>query len=204
MNGKLIVFEGIDGSGKTTQAERVYEYLRSKKKLVALFREPGGTPLGEAVRKILLVKEDFRGGIGQKAEYLLFAAARSELTRLIIKPLLEQGITILLDRFGLSSVTYQGYGRGLDIDFINSVNKKVTEGIQPDLIILFDLEPSLALSRVRGSGDRIERNSIDFFQRVREGYLKEIGKKPNLHHIIDASDDIDAVFKQVIACLDAV
>lgn len=203
MNGKLIVFEGIDGSGKTTQAQLIHHYLSDKGILNSLFREPGGTPLGEAIRKILLVREDFQGGIGSTAEYLLFAAARAELSRLIIQPLLEQGITVLLDRFGLSSVVYQGYGRGLDVDFIKRVNDMVIVGIQPDTVMLFDLPVETALARVGSSQDRIEQNGAEFFNKVREGYLQEVRACGDGAVIIDATEQVEEVFVKVKAEVDS-
>ncbi len=202
MNGKLIVFEGIDGSGKTTQAQLVHQFLKDKGILNSLFREPGGTPLGEAIRKILLAREDFHGGIGSTAEYLLFAAARAELSRLIIKPMLDKGITVLLDRFGLSSVVYQGYGRGLDVDFIKQVNDMATVGIQPDLVMLFDLPVETALARIGSSQDRIEQNGAEFFSKVRDGYLREIKTYGDVGNVIDASENVEAVLAQVQAVVD--
>lgn len=202
--GKLIVFEGIDGCGKTTQARRLHEHLKSHSILNALFREPGGTPLGEAARKILLARDDFPGGIGEMAEYLLFAAARSELARLILTPLREQGITVLLDRFGLSSVAYQGYGRGLEVGFIKEVNERAASSVQPDLILLFDLDVETAFSRVQRGFDRIEQYGRDFFERVRQGYLTEAETNPALIRIIDATRTEEEVFVEVCAAVEGI
>ncbi len=201
-SGKLIVLEGIDGSGKTTQARRLHEHLKRRGVLNALFREPGGTPLGEAVRKILLARDGFTGGIGEATEFLLFAAARSELARLILTPLREQGVTVLLDRFGLSSVAYQGYGHGLDLHFIKQVNERAAAGVQPDLTLLLDLEVEAALSRLQRGFDRIERKGRDFFERVRQGYLVEARENPTRIRVINAAKDEEAVFEEVCIAIE--
>lgn len=200
--GRLIVFEGIDGSGKTTQVERIHGYLRSRNILVSLLREPGGTPIGEAVRKILLSKKEHKGGIGAEAEFLLFASARAELVRLVIEPLLAQGAVILLDRFGWSSIAYQGYGRGADIGFIRSVNHAVSGNATPDRVYLFDIDPATALSRVQGSEDRIEQFGLDFFSRVRRGYVEIAAEEPEIFRIIDGSGSIEDVYSSIIEDLD--
>ncbi len=200
--GKLIVLEGIDGTGKTTQAKKVLDYLRSQNILVSLFREPGGTPIGETIRNILLARKDYKGGLGQDAEFLLFASARAELSRLIIKPSLEKGRSVILDRFGLSSVAYQGCGRGLEVEFIKSVNRKATLGIDPDLILLLDLDVETALKRVKGGGDRIEQNGMQYFEKVRSGYLKEANDSANKCAVINAAKNIEEVFTDIKKQLD--
>lgn len=197
LKGKLIVFEGIDGSGKTTQIKMLHEFLRQNNILVTMFREPGGTPLGETIRKILLSRDELRGGLGETAEFMLFAAARAELTRLIIQPLLNQGITVLLDRFTLSSVCYQGYGRDLSVPFIQDVNRKVTDDLKIDLLFLMDINPEKALNRISGESDRIEKKGINFFRAVRKGYLKEVTSSAKNTQIVDASNSIDSIFKSI-------
>jgi len=172
--GVLITFEGIDGSGKTTQARLFHQHLRARKVNCALYREPGGTPFGESVRRLLL-NEGGREGKGQDfgpmAETMLFLAARAELMRQIVLPLLTKGSVVILDRFTDSTLAYQGYGRGLDVELLKRMNDAVTGGRSPDLTILVDLDPETALARHRRSHDRMELEGLEFMRRVREGYL---------------------------------
>ena len=200
--GRLIVFEGIDGVGKTTQIKRAHNYLVTRDVLASIFREPGATPLGESLRGLILSKDAIRGGVGDLAEFLMFAAARAEICRLLIKPLLAQGATVLLDRFGLSSVAYQGYGRGVDVEFIKRVNAEVTDGLRPDLTLLFDLDPQLALDRIERGPDRIEKSGLEFFQRVRRGYLEQAAEAPETCKIVDASQSVEDAFREVVASID--
>lgn len=166
--GRLITFEGIDGSGKSTQANLLYERLRREGISCAIFREPGGTQLGEQIRSILL---DQHQHIGSFAELMLFSAARTELVRQIIRPLLARGCFVILDRFIDSTTAYQGYGRGIDLNLIESINRQATEGLHPDLTFLIDMETDKALNRLQRSFDRMEQEGISFLSRVREGYL---------------------------------
>jgi len=182
--GKLISFEGIDGSGKSTQAKRAYNHLRNKGIECRLLREPGDTVLGERIRSILL------------------SAARAELSRTVINPLLERSCAVLLDRFGDSSTAYQGYGHDVDLDFILRTNEIATGGIKPDLTILFDVDPETALSRPGNFDDRIEKRGLDFFQRVRNGFLTLAEKESDRFRIVDASQDIETVAGEVIRHID--
>lgn len=199
--GKLIVFEGIDGCGKTTQAKMLLEHFRAQGVPVTLYREPGATQVGEEIRNILLAKQDFQDGLGALAEFLLFATARAELTRLILKPQLKQGTTVILDRFGLSSLAYQGYARGVNTDFIRMVNGIATDGIRPDRIFLLDINPAISLSRRKGTSDRIEQKGLDFFEKVRQGYLQAAGAESDIITIIDGASGIEDVFAQVLSNL---
>jgi len=196
--GKLISFEGIDGSGKSTQAERIYAHLRARGIRCELLREPGGTRLGELIRGILLSSAEEGLKMDGCTEYMLFAASRAELSRTVIRPLLEDGCTVLLDRFGDSSTAYQGYGHGVDIDFIQRTNLIVTGGLQPDLTILFDIDPEAALARLSDLSDRIEGRGLEFFRLVRDGFLKLAEKEPERFRIVDAGKDVEDVGKQVI------
>jgi len=200
--GKLISFEGIDGSGKSTQAKRVYNHLRNKGIECRLLREPGDTVLGERIRSILLSAAEEGLSMDGYTEYLLFAAARAELCRTVVKPLLETGCTVLLDRFGDSSTAYQGYGHGVDLDFILRTNEIATGGIKPDLTILFDIDPETALTRPGSFDDRIEKRGLDFFRRVRDGFLTLAGKDPERFRIVDASQDIESVTREVVRYID--
>lgn len=199
--GKLITFEGIDGSGKSTQAQKALEFLKERGEKCKLLREPGGTPVGEAIRKILLAPAESGISINRYAEFLLFAASRAELCRWVVKPLLKQGFTVLLDRFGDSSLAYQGYGHGVDLDFIRHTNEVATDGMKPDLSILFDIEVETAFARLESGNDRIENEGINFFKRVREGFLKIAEQESETYVVIDAAQDIEMVEEAMIKAI---
>ena len=162
------------------------------------YREPGSTPLGEAIRELLLKPSDSSGNINNNSEFLMFATARSELMEKKVIPALQQGSIVLLNRHIDSSTAYQGYGRGVDFDLITSVNRIVTHGIIPDLTLLLDLNVDEAMQRIGKSIDRIEGEGADFLNRVRRGYLKIAEREPERCRIIDASMDIDEVADRVI------
>ncbi len=185
----LITIEGIDGAGKTTIALKLYEYLKREKGEVYLFREPGSTEVGEKIREILLMYD-----VSDITELLLFESARAELTERLLLPLLEKGKIVILDRFYDSTTAYQGYGRGIDIEMIERINMFASKGIKPDLTILLDISPEVALERLRAK-DRFEE--IDFLRKVREGFLK-IAEKHGRIKVIKADEDIDTVFKNVL------
>jgi len=199
--GRLITFEGIDGSGKSTQAHKAIEFLKERGVQCKLLREPGGTPLGEAIRNILLSPADRGIKMNRYAEYLLFAASRAELARWVVKPLLNQGFTVLLDRFGDSSLAYQGYGHGVDLDFIRRTNDVATDGMKPNLSLLFDIDAEISLARLENANDRIENEGVNFFKRVREGFLKIAEQEAETYVVINASQDIDAVEEDVIKAI---
>ncbi len=185
----LITFEGIDGSGKTTQARKLFEYLKEKGIQAHLFREPGGTELAEKLRKVILHSE-----LDPRSELLLFEASRVDLISRRVKPLLDKGDTVIIDRFTDSTVAYQGYGRGLDIDFIKSLNDFATSGIKPSLTILLDVEPEVALGRLKGK-TRFEEP--DFLRRVRLGFLKIAQEEPQRVFVVKADAPIKEVWNRV-------
>jgi dTMP kinase len=165
--GAFIVFEGGDGAGKSTQARLLFRRLARQGCRVVLTREPGGTPVGRAARRWL------KGGSGitPLAELLLFAAARAENVDRVIAPALETQHTVICDRFTGSTLAYQGYGRGLDMELIHQLNALATRGLRPDLTILLDMPPEPGLARKRRSDrDRFESEDVEFHRRVREGY----------------------------------
>lgn len=192
--GKLITFEGIDGCGKSTQTQICYERLSRDGLVSALFREPGGTNLGEKVRKILLDETDPLGGI---TELMLFSAARAELVRQVIKPLLNKGCVVILDRFIDSTTAYQGYGRGIDLDLIASINKASTQGIVPTATFLFDIEAGEALKRHERTFDRMESEGLEFMEKVRRGYLEIASKEARRITVLDGRMSIGELADKV-------
>ena len=188
--GILITVEGIDGSGKTTQALKIKELFESKDKKVIFTKEPGGTKLGLKIREILLHED-----MNPMSEFLLFASDRKEHVENLILPSLESGYVVISDRFHDSSVAYQGFGRGVSLDFIEHVHNKVLGGVLPDLTFIFDLPPSRGLERLH-SKDRIERAGVEFLTRVRSGYLS-IAKTSDRFVVINANRDKEIVWKDV-------
>lgn len=169
---KLIAFEGIDGSGKTTQAGILFQRLPDS----VLLREPGHTPLGEIVREILL---DPHHQMTPLSELLFFMVSRAQLYHQVIKPALQQNKNIILDRYRLSSIAYQGYGRGININLINQLNNQATENRKPDITFLIDVPPEIAMTR-KYAADRIEQETLDFYHRVRQGFLETAADDPTI------------------------
>lgn len=187
----FITLEGIDGSGKTTQLKLLETWLKGQGLEVVTVREPGGTPLGEKIRSILLSAKD--GPQTSAAELLLYAAARAELVGTVIQPALEAGRIVIADRFSDSTWAYQVYGRGLDCAWADQVLAGATCGLKPDLTLLFDLPPAVSLSRT-GRDDRLEQENLDFFGRVRQGYLTLAKKEPQRIRVIAADNkDIETI-----------
>ena len=193
--GLFITFEGADGCGKTTQIKLLDEYLRARGKSTLLTREPGAKGLGVKLREILL---NYEGPVSPNCESFLFLADRAQHVDCIIKPALEEGKIVLCDRHTDSTVAYQGYGRGLDIKQINMLNNIAVNGIKPDLTIVFDIDIQTSLARVGNEKDRMESAGIEFFNRVRNGYLEIAEKEPERVKIINASDTIDNIHKKVV------
>ena len=178
MAGRLVTFEGIDGSGKSTQVQLLEQELKRIRVQFITFREPGGTNLSEKIREILLDKKNIE--LSSTAESLLFAAARAQLTTEKIKPALDEGKFVICDRFIDSTIAYQGYGRGLDINDLEMINNIATDGLTPDLTFILDINPSKAVERMDTvASDRMEATGVDFFRKVREGY----------HHILEQNPD---------------
>ena len=198
--GKLITFEGIDGSGKSTQIQLLEAEFKKLGISYKTFREPGGTKLSEKIRTILLDKENIE--LYSNAESLLFAAARAQLTAEQIKPAITKGEFVICDRFTDSTIAYQGYGRGLNINNLELINTIATDGLIPDITFILDIDPQKATERLKTvNPDRMEVAGIDFFKKIRQGYcqIREQnqsrcivinGEKPQkdiskeIHHII--------------------
>lgn len=196
--GRLVTFEGIDGSGKTTQIERLASRLTTDGYPVRVFREPGGTSIGEAIRRILLNQSN--GEMCLETELLLFAAARAQLVREVILPEREAGQWIICDRFFDSTVAYQGYGRRLDQDMIRALNQLAVGPCKPDITILLDLPVEQALRRLSTRShkrDRLDDESVSFMQRARDGYRQIAEKEPDRIVIIDASEPEEQIAEQI-------
>ncbi|KOX89946.1 Thymidylate kinase [Thermus aquaticus] len=193
MAGLFLTLEGLDGSGKSTQAKLLAAFLEGRGLPVVLTREPGGGLPG--VRDLLL-----RGELSPEAEYLLFSADRAEHVRKVILPSLEAGAWVVSDRYLDSSLAYQGFGRGLPLPWLLEVAKEATLGLTPRLTFLLDLPPEEALRRVKDP-DRLEREGLAFFQRVREGYLFLAKEEPHRFVVLDATESVEAVAQRIQAHL---
>lgn len=195
-NGVFIVFEGIEGAGKTTQAKNLYEYLNSIGKKSILTREPGGTKTGKKIREILLSDTDEM--FPPKAELFLYEADRNFHIHNVIKPNLEKGINVICDRYIYSSLAYQGYARGLDINLIKTLNDIATDGVYPDIVFLIDIPVEVSLQRLGNKKDRIEKEGIDFHKRLRNGFLKIAEENKELFYIIDGTKKEKKIFEEII------
>ncbi len=183
--GLFITFEGGEGCGKSTQSRLLLKKLEQQNVPVVLTHEPGGTVLGNELRKIL--KRKGGSSISPQAELFLLAASRAQLVAEIIRPALKEGKVVLCDRFTHSTMVYQGYGRGLDFTAIKMVNNMATRHLNPDLIILLDISPEQGLARKQSLKDRFELEDLSFHRRVREGYVKMAAAEPDRWLVIDAS-----------------
>ena len=194
--GSLITFEGIDGSGKSTQIQMLECEFNKLGVTYKTFREPGGTELSEKIRKILLDKENIE--LISTAESLLFAAARAQLTAEQIKPTIAKGEFVICDRFTDSTIAYQGYGRGLDINQLEEINYIATAGLTPDITFILDISPEAAAVRMQAeASDRMEATGMDFFMRIREGYCQIKNQNPNRYSVINGEQSPENVFKEI-------
>ena len=193
--GLFITFEGADGCGKTTQLNLLEKYLKDKGLDVIVTREPGAKGLGEKFREILL---NYDGIVSDRCESFLFLADRAQNIDTIVKPAVSSGKIVLCDRHIDSSVAYQGYGRGLDIQQIKNLNTIAAGGMLPDLTLVFDIDIETSLSRVGKNKDRMESAGVEFFNRVRYGYLDIARKEPDRVKVIDSSDTIENIHKKVL------
>jgi dTMP kinase len=193
----FITLEGGDGSGKTTQFRLLGDWLHQQGRAVLSLREPGGTAIGEAVREVLL---HHKAGAAMHAntELLLFCASRAQLVAERIKPHLAQGGVVLCDRFADSTLAYQGYGRGLDLDVLRAILAFATQGLQPDLTLYFDVKPDIGLARRAGGGgvNRLDAEPTEFHARVRRGYVTLAQADPKRWRIIDGNAPVSAVFER--------
>ena len=201
----LISFEGGDGSGKTTQLKLLEGYLVTQGKLCLCTREPGGTTLGRMIRQVLLEV----GGeeISSPTELFLYLADRAQHVREVIQPALKSGKVVLCDRFTDSTLAYQGYGRGIDLEMLRDLNQMASRGVTPDLTFLLDCPVEVALSRTaqrvaeqrsgRGREDRFEGEKVEFHERVRRGFLELARKEPTRIYVLDASRPVQEVHEGI-------
>lgn len=194
--GLFITFEGTDGCGKTTQIELLKTYLENKGFEVILTREPGAKGLGTKLREILL---NYDGEVSSNCESFLFLADRAQHVDTLIKPAIENGKIVLCDRHTDSTVAYQGYGRGLDLEQINMLNNIATSGLKPNITFVFDIDIETAQERVGKSKDRMESAGLEFFKRVRQGYLEIAKSEPERVKVLDATQKIEQISEQVIS-----
>jgi len=211
--GLFLTLEGPEGSGKTTQGRLLGEDLRAGGHEVLSVREPGGTEIGERIRSLLL--DPAYGEMDPHTEMLLFAASRAQLVAEVIAPALVRGIVVVCDRFVDASLAYQGVGRGLGVEVVRAVNAAATGGLAPDLTLLLDVDPTEGLRRARRAsgrpaagawtgGDRLERESLAFHQRVREGFLSLARNEPQRIRVIDARGSVADVRHAIRSALDSV
>lgn len=207
--GVFITFEGIEGCGKTTQIRLAADYLRRKGVALIVTQEPGGTPLSDKIRRILLNRGAFQ--IGAAAELLLFAAARAQHVEDVILPALRENRVVLCDRYSDATIAYQGYGRGMEIGALRRIIDFASRSLSPDLTLLFDVPVELGLKRALGriskrkgsaAEDRFEQEAGEFHQRIREGYLEIAGFEPARFRVLDGTKAIDEIHRDVCAILD--
>lgn len=205
MHGRLIVFEGVEGSGKTTQLQQCSDWLKASEignsMPVTITREPGGTPLGLELRHLLLSGQS--SSIQNRTELLLYAADRSQHVEEFLKPKLAQGAIILCDRYTDSTIAYQGYGRGLDLTLIEQLNQIATGGLESDLTLWLDVDAETGLKRARqrGKADRMEQADLEFHQRVQQGFRELAASYPQRIVRIDASKSQEEVYLAIQAIL---
>lgn len=209
MRGTFITFEGIEGSGKSTQISLLNDHLVKQGRAVALTREPGGTPIGDQVRRILLDPSHHR--LDATAELLLYAASRAQHLREVILPALEAGQAVLCDRFADATLAYQGHGRGLSVPVIIDLDRIVTKGLKPDLTILLDIDARTGLARARGRNERdglhgearFENEDIKFHGRVRDGYLLLAEQEPGRIRLVNAARAPEVIQEEVRSIVEA-
>ncbi len=199
--GLFITFEGADGCGKTTQINLLNEYLKEKNYNTFLTLEPGGSDIGKNLRQILLHHEGF---VSDTAELLMYLADRAQHVEAVIMKNVNEGKIVLCDRHIDSTVAYQGYARGGDIEKINQLNEIATQGFKPDVTFVFDVDSEVAQERVGKNKDRMEKEGIEFHKKIRFGYLELAKKYPNRIKVINSNLSIDEVFEQVKKIIDEI
>lgn len=198
MKGIFITFEGGEGSGKTTIIQRLAEELKSYGYTPVCSREPGGSKISEAIRSVILDKDNTE--MDYMTEAFLYAASRSQHLSEVVRPALNEGKLVICDRYVDSSLAYQGHARGLGIDRVYDINLYATEGLLPDLTIFVDIEPSVGLNRIKQNNravDRLDKEKIDFHEKVHEGYLLVAKKFPERIKVVNGEQTIDDVYNDI-------
>ena len=203
--GVFITLEGTEGSGKSTQLKTIEQYLQQHNRRYIKVREPGGTPIAEEIRNLLKTprKDD---AMCDTTELLLMYAARAQLVNTVIKPAIEQGVDVICDRHDLSTVAYQGGGRGMDLSEIKAISKVVLGDFKPNLTILLDIDHIKGMQRAKARGelDRFEQSKMDFFVRVRNTYLECAKQDPNIIKVVNGDDTLDNVSSHIRQLLDTI
>lgn len=199
--GYFITFEGADGCGKTTQSELVKKYLEERGYDVIWTREPGSKGLGQKIRELLL---HYDGDVAPMCEAFLFLADRAQNIEQNIKPAVTEGKIVICDRHTDSTIAYQGFGRGKDIQQLTYLNNLATDTMKPDITFVYDVSTDVALTRVGSEKDRMESAGIEFHKKVRQGYLEIAKNEPERVKVINANNSIDHVFEDTKKILDAV
>jgi len=195
----FLTLDGIDGTGKSTQLGLLADWLRSAGHEVVACRDPGSTPLGEAIRQILL--DSRQAPIARTSEMLLYMAARAQLVAEVISPALATGKTVVCDRFLLANVVYQGHAGGLDVENLWQIGRVATAGVEPDLTLLLDVPLEIAAARMNRPLDRMEQQGDTYRVRLREGFLSEAARRPERIAVIDAAQTVDAVHADIRAAI---
>ncbi|MCA9285128.1 MAG: dTMP kinase [Phycisphaerales bacterium] len=195
LRGRFLVFDGPDGSGKTTQFRWFAEFCRTNGETVTDVREPGGTAIGEQIRDILL--DTANADMSVRCEMLLYMASRAQLVEQRIRPALERGEIVLADRFISSTLAYQGTAGGLSVEEILAVGRVAVGGLEPDLVVVFDVDERTAARRMGMLLDRMERKGAEFHRRVREGYLQQVRDRPDRYVRVDAIADAEEVARRL-------
>jgi dTMP kinase len=198
MRGMFISFEGIEGTGKSTQARLLADHLKEKGYRVIQTMEPGGTTISMKIRELLLSMES--RGMDHVVELLLYNAARVQHIKEVINPALERGDIVITDRFSDSTVAYQGYARGIDLQLIDSLDMIATKNLRPDITILFDIDVRTGLARNKklGKNDRLELEDISFHEKVRKGFLQIAAREAGRIKVVDCAESLDGVRQKVV------
>jgi dTMP kinase len=191
----FITLDGIDGGGKSTQLSLLADHLTGLGHRVTKLRDPGGTRLGEAVRDILLHRQEIP--LAVRAEMLLYMASRAQLVSEAIVPALDRGEIVVCDRYLLANVVYQGCAGGLEVDILWQVGRVATGGLEPDVTLLLDLPADVARQRLSGTADRLESRPLEYFQRVRQGFLDQLPRAGGRGYVLDALGSIESIQQQV-------
>lgn len=199
LRGRFLVFDGPDGSGKSTQIKRFGEFCRVQQLPLVEVREPGGTNIGEQIRSILLDPKNT--DIALKTEMMLYMASRAQLVEERIRPALKDGALVLADRFVSSTLAYQGTAGGLDPDDIRAVARVAIDGCDPDLVVIFDVDEQTAAGRLNPLLDRMEQKGAEYHRRVRQGYLDQAQRDPAHYLVVDATQEPGRVFDDLLAGL---